>query len=104
MIFMQNHKNCSKELSPATMEAEGVSNISEYAGHLLDIVCYDGNLRNQVLVGIDGAFVNKTLHAFPEEEVRRAIRPLDHTTSTSSNPSTGICCIQSISHIHPEIC
>ncbi|GFX01470.1 uncharacterized protein TNCV_1864441 [Trichonephila clavipes] len=46
-----------------------MSNISKYPGHLPDFACYDGNPRNQGLVGVDGACVNKTLHMAPEEEV-----------------------------------
>ncbi|GFV63366.1 uncharacterized protein TNCV_3286081 [Trichonephila clavipes] len=52
-----------------TPPAEGMSNTSKYPGHLPDIACYDGNPRNQGLVGVDGACVNKTLHMAPEEEV-----------------------------------
>ncbi|GFT74024.1 uncharacterized protein TNCV_3707601 [Trichonephila clavipes] len=48
---------------------EGLSNISKYPGHLPDIAYYDGNPRNQGVVGVDGACVNKTLHMAPEEEV-----------------------------------
>ncbi|GFU84443.1 hypothetical protein TNCV_1066251 [Trichonephila clavipes] len=33
--------------------AEGLLNISKYAGYLPDIACYDGNPRNQGLVGVD---------------------------------------------------
>ncbi|GFV92762.1 uncharacterized protein TNCV_1376121 [Trichonephila clavipes] len=47
--------------------AEGMSNISKYPGHLP--ACYDDNPRNQGLVGVDGACVNKTLHMAPEEDV-----------------------------------
>ncbi|GFV41562.1 uncharacterized protein TNCV_3627141 [Trichonephila clavipes] len=63
------------EREPITKDAghtppvEGLSNISKYSGHLPDIACYDGNPRNQGLVGVDGACVNKTLHLAPEEEV-----------------------------------
>ncbi|GFS87568.1 uncharacterized protein TNCV_2941701 [Trichonephila clavipes] len=49
--------------------AEGLSNISKYSGHLPDIDCYDGNPRNQGLIGADGTCVNKTLHMVPEKEV-----------------------------------
>ncbi|GFX84679.1 uncharacterized protein TNCV_724861 [Trichonephila clavipes] len=52
-----------------TPPAEELSNISKYPGHLPDIARYDGNPRNQGLVGVDGACVNKTLHMSPEEEV-----------------------------------
>ncbi|GFU53526.1 uncharacterized protein TNCV_3169551 [Trichonephila clavipes] len=37
-----------------TPPVEGLSNISKYPGHLSDIVCYDGNPRNQGLAGVDG--------------------------------------------------
>ncbi|GFU09671.1 uncharacterized protein TNCV_5027171 [Trichonephila clavipes] len=40
-----------------TSPAERMSNISKYPGHLPDFNCYDGNPRNQGLVGIDGACV-----------------------------------------------
>ncbi|GFX53390.1 uncharacterized protein TNCV_2946291 [Trichonephila clavipes] len=46
-------------LTPAT---ERMWNISKYPRHLLDFACYDGNPRNQDLVGVDGACVNQTLH------------------------------------------
>ncbi|GFX06391.1 uncharacterized protein TNCV_2939191 [Trichonephila clavipes] len=52
-----------------TPPAEGMWNISKYSGHLPDFACNDGNPRNQGLVGVDGACVNKTLHMAPEEEV-----------------------------------
>ncbi|GFU20060.1 uncharacterized protein TNCV_1192031 [Trichonephila clavipes] len=52
-----------------TPPAEGLLNISKYPGHLPVIACYDGNPRNQGLVGIDGACVNKTLHIAPEDEI-----------------------------------
>ncbi|GFV56153.1 uncharacterized protein TNCV_1489301 [Trichonephila clavipes] len=52
-----------------TPPAEGLSHISKYHGHLPDIACYDGNPRNQGLIGVDGACVNKTLLMAPEEEV-----------------------------------
>ncbi|GFW74684.1 uncharacterized protein TNCV_962591 [Trichonephila clavipes] len=52
-----------------TPSEEELSNISKYPVHLPDIACYDGSPRNQGLVGIDGACVNKTLHVAPEEEV-----------------------------------
>ncbi|GFT11664.1 uncharacterized protein TNCV_264571 [Trichonephila clavipes] len=52
-----------------TSPAEGLSNISKYPGHLPDIACCDGNPRNEGLVRVDGACVNKTLHMAPEEEV-----------------------------------
>ncbi|GFT53538.1 uncharacterized protein TNCV_3324981 [Trichonephila clavipes] len=51
-----------------TPPAEGLSNISKYPGHLSDIACYDNNPRNQGLVRVDGACVNKTLHMAPEED------------------------------------
>ncbi|GFT54983.1 uncharacterized protein TNCV_2325031 [Trichonephila clavipes] len=34
-----------------------------------DTTCYDGNPRNQDLVGVNGACVNKTLHKAPQAEV-----------------------------------
>ncbi|GFV32024.1 uncharacterized protein TNCV_1687971 [Trichonephila clavipes] len=79
-----------------TLLAEGLSNIGKYPGHLLDIVCYDGNPRNKSLVGVDGTCVNKTLHMVPEEEVyageiRRTHRPIYRITP--SNPSLWICCV-----------
>ncbi|GFV34162.1 uncharacterized protein TNCV_5046961 [Trichonephila clavipes] len=43
-----------------TPPVEGLSNISKYSGHLLDIASYDDNPRNQGLVGVDGACVNMT--------------------------------------------
>ncbi|GFU95695.1 hypothetical protein TNCV_2923261 [Trichonephila clavipes] len=48
-----------------------MSNISKYTGHLPVFACYDGNPRNQGLVGVDGACVNKTLHMAPEEKSRQ---------------------------------
>ncbi|GFV94271.1 hypothetical protein TNCV_2267251, partial [Trichonephila clavipes] len=33
-----------------------MSNISKYTGHLQDFACYDGNSRNQGLIGVDGAW------------------------------------------------
>ncbi|GFV79904.1 hypothetical protein TNCV_2258501 [Trichonephila clavipes] len=72
MIFLQNHKNCSKERLPSKMQAsklpaEGLSNISKYPAHDLDIDCYDGNPRKQGLVSVDGACLNNTLHMALEE-------------------------------------
>ncbi|GFX29072.1 uncharacterized protein TNCV_2072231 [Trichonephila clavipes] len=86
---------------------EGLSNFSKYPWHLPDITCYYGNRRNQGLVGVNGACVNKALHMVPEEEVyagevRRACRPIYWTTP--SNPSPWICCIQCIPHICAEMC
>ncbi|GFV25516.1 uncharacterized protein TNCV_1147861 [Trichonephila clavipes] len=52
-----------------TPPAEGLSNISKYPRHLPDFACCDGNSRNQSLVGVVGACVNKTLPMAPEEEV-----------------------------------
>ncbi|GFW37213.1 uncharacterized protein TNCV_5021111 [Trichonephila clavipes] len=52
-----------------TPSVEGLSNITKYPGCLPDIAFYDGNPRNQGLVGVKGACVNKTLHMSPEEEV-----------------------------------
>ncbi|PRD27628.1 UNVERIFIED_CONTAM: hypothetical protein NCL1_34808 [Trichonephila clavipes] len=52
-----------------TPSAERMSNIRKYNAHLPDITCYDGSPRNQGLVEVDGACVNKTLHMAPEEEV-----------------------------------
>ncbi|GFW00483.1 hypothetical protein TNCV_693221 [Trichonephila clavipes] len=46
-----------------------MSNFSKYPGHLPDFACYDGNLRNQGLVGVNGACLNMTLHMAPEEKV-----------------------------------
>ncbi|GFV44186.1 uncharacterized protein TNCV_1825531 [Trichonephila clavipes] len=63
-----------------TPPAEGMPNISKYTGHLLDFACYDGNPRNQGLVGVNGACVNKTLHMAPEEEVY-AGRSGEHPTN-----------------------
>ncbi|GFW96775.1 uncharacterized protein TNCV_2848311 [Trichonephila clavipes] len=90
-----------------TPPAEGMSNISKYPGHLPDFACYDGNPRNQGLVGVYVACVNKTLHMAPEEqvlagEVRRACRPIYRTIPP--NPSPWICCIQCPSHICAEMC
>ncbi|GFV02507.1 uncharacterized protein TNCV_1093631 [Trichonephila clavipes] len=50
-----------------TPPAERMSNIFANTQGLPDFACYDGNHRN--LVGVDGAFVNKTLHMAPDEEV-----------------------------------
>ncbi|GFW15082.1 uncharacterized protein TNCV_172291 [Trichonephila clavipes] len=52
-----------------TPPAGVMSNISKYPGHLPDFACYDGNARNQDLVGVDGACVNRAFHTAPEEEV-----------------------------------
>ncbi|GFV20269.1 uncharacterized protein TNCV_989311 [Trichonephila clavipes] len=52
-----------------TPPAEGLLNISKYPEHLQDITCYDGNPRDQGPVGVDGAWVNKSLHMAPEDEV-----------------------------------
>ncbi|GFV81903.1 uncharacterized protein TNCV_1057901 [Trichonephila clavipes] len=52
-----------------TPTEERMSNISKYPGHLPDFDYYDGNPRNQGLVGVDGACIDKTLHMAPEEEV-----------------------------------
>ncbi|GFU93216.1 uncharacterized protein TNCV_4217421 [Trichonephila clavipes] len=49
--------------------AEGLSNISKYPGHLLDIACYDGNPCNQGLIRVDVACANKTLYIASEEDV-----------------------------------
>ncbi|GFU00630.1 uncharacterized protein TNCV_4817991 [Trichonephila clavipes] len=70
MIFLRNHKNCSPTSKDAglTPPAEGLSNISKYPGHLPNIACYDEN-PPQGLVGINGAYVDKTLHMASEEEV-----------------------------------
>ncbi|GFV95984.1 uncharacterized protein TNCV_2096531 [Trichonephila clavipes] len=38
-----------------TPPAERMSNISKHPGHLPDFICYEGNPRNQALVGVDGA-------------------------------------------------
>ncbi|GFV43398.1 uncharacterized protein TNCV_886361 [Trichonephila clavipes] len=48
--------------------AEGLSNINKYPGHLPDIARYDGNSRNQGLVGVDGVCVKKALHMALEED------------------------------------
>ncbi|GFX37590.1 hypothetical protein TNCV_3201141 [Trichonephila clavipes] len=48
-----------------------MSNISKYSGHLLDFACYNGNPRNQGLVGVDGACVNKTLHMAQRKKSRQ---------------------------------
>ncbi|GFW11673.1 uncharacterized protein TNCV_43081 [Trichonephila clavipes] len=87
--------------------AEGLSNISKYLGHLLDIICYDGNPLNQGLFEVDGACVNKTLHMALDEkvqagEVRRACWFIYQTSP--SYPSPWICCNQCTSHICAEIC
>ncbi|GFS90534.1 uncharacterized protein TNCV_4097351 [Trichonephila clavipes] len=50
-----------------TPSAKGLSNIRKYPRRLPDIACYDGNPRNQGIVGIDGACVHKTLHMALEE-------------------------------------
>ncbi|GFW62615.1 uncharacterized protein TNCV_1886621 [Trichonephila clavipes] len=54
-----------------TPPAKGISNISKYSGHLPDFVCC--NPRNQGLVGVDGACVNKTLH-WPQRKKSRQER------------------------------
>ncbi|GFV01965.1 uncharacterized protein TNCV_4979131 [Trichonephila clavipes] len=93
----------SCKVASLTSPAEGLSNISKYTGHLTDFACYDDNPRNQGLVGVDRACINKTLHMAPIEavkagEVRRACRPIYRTTSP------WICCIQCTSHICAEMC
>ena len=44
-----------------TSMAKWAANIREYPGHLSNIACYDGNPRNQILIGVDWICVNKTL-------------------------------------------
>ncbi|GFS71340.1 uncharacterized protein TNCV_5050781 [Trichonephila clavipes] len=53
-----------------TSPAEGLTNISKCNGHLPDIAYYDGNPRNQGLVGVDEACVNK-IHMAPQEKSRQ---------------------------------
>ncbi|GFX19781.1 uncharacterized protein TNCV_2076881 [Trichonephila clavipes] len=60
--------------SGVTPPAEGMSNISKYPGHLPDFACNDGNPRNQGLVGVDGACLNKTLHMAPQRKKSRQER------------------------------
>ncbi|GFX85731.1 hypothetical protein TNCV_2471331 [Trichonephila clavipes] len=91
MIFLLNHKNCSKQGPPAKMQAShyrwrecrtlantpGISRISP--------------ATTAILAGVDGACVNKTLHRTPEEEVlagevRRACRPSYRTTPAKKSP------------------
>ena len=71
MMFVSNHKNCSNEHPPATMQASHRQRreLREYAGYILNIACYDGNRRNQVIIRVDGACVNKTLQMAPEDEI-----------------------------------
>ncbi|GFY02073.1 hypothetical protein TNCV_5099341 [Trichonephila clavipes] len=56
----KGHVNEKTREHVTTPQAEGMSNISKYPGHLPDFACYDDNPRNQGLVGVDGACVNKT--------------------------------------------
>ncbi|GFY35115.1 uncharacterized protein TNCV_5044901 [Trichonephila clavipes] len=58
-------------LAGLTPPAVGLSNISKYPGHLPDIACYDGYPRNQGLVGVDGACVNKILHMAQTKKSRQ---------------------------------
>ncbi|GFT36760.1 uncharacterized protein TNCV_2755701 [Trichonephila clavipes] len=58
----------SKDAADLTPSAEGLWNISKYPGHPPDIACYDGNSRNQGLVEVGGAGVNKTLHMAPQRK------------------------------------
>ncbi|GFX26331.1 uncharacterized protein TNCV_949291 [Trichonephila clavipes] len=62
-------KKAPSSKDPGLTPVEGMSSISKYPGHLSDVECYDGNSRNQGLVGVDGACVNKTLYMAPEEAV-----------------------------------
>ncbi|GFU69369.1 uncharacterized protein TNCV_3210331 [Trichonephila clavipes] len=63
------------ETAPTTKDAgltpptEGLSSLSKYPGHLPDIACYHGNLRNQSLVGVDWTCVNMTFHNSLDKEV-----------------------------------
>ncbi|GFW20547.1 transposable element Tc1 transposase [Trichonephila clavipes] len=57
-----------------TPPAERMSNITKYPGHLPDFACFDGNPRNQGLVGVDGACVNKTLCMAPQRKKSRQER------------------------------
>ncbi|GFW58983.1 uncharacterized protein TNCV_2830891 [Trichonephila clavipes] len=68
-----------------TPPVKGRSNIIKYPRHLPDIACYDGNPRNQGLVGVDEACVNKTLHMAPEEEVLQE-RSGEHASQFTGPP------------------
>ncbi|GFV06505.1 potassium voltage-gated channel subfamily KQT member 5 [Trichonephila clavipes] len=69
----KNHKNCSKEHPPARMQAShrcgGTVKHWQIPPASPRITCYDGNPRNQGLVGVDGACVIRTLHMAPCQEV-----------------------------------
>ncbi|GFT95727.1 homeotic protein female sterile [Trichonephila clavipes] len=58
-FLSESQKLLEKELTSKdeglTPPTEGLSNISNYLGHLPNIACNDGNSRNQGLVGVDGA-------------------------------------------------
>ncbi|GFU13762.1 uncharacterized protein TNCV_939761 [Trichonephila clavipes] len=61
------------EISPTSKDAgltppvEGLSNVSKYSEHLPDIACYDGNPRNQGLIGVDGTCTKKDSSYCPRE-------------------------------------
>ncbi|GFX06588.1 uncharacterized protein TNCV_3018221 [Trichonephila clavipes] len=59
----------TSKVAGLTPLADELLNIGTYPGHLPDIACYDGNPRNQSLVGVYGASVNETLHMASEEEI-----------------------------------
>ncbi|GFV42924.1 uncharacterized protein TNCV_4954341 [Trichonephila clavipes] len=61
-LLEKTHTSKDAGLTPP---AEGMSNISKYPRYLPNFVCYDDNPRNEGLVGVDGACVNKTLHMAP---------------------------------------
>ncbi|GFT47266.1 uncharacterized protein TNCV_3748771 [Trichonephila clavipes] len=73
----------TSKVAGLTSPAEGMSNISKYPGHLPDFACYDGNPRNQGLVGVDGACVNKTL-IWPQRKTSKQKRCVDLGNATQS--------------------
>ncbi|GFY18196.1 uncharacterized protein TNCV_2046021 [Trichonephila clavipes] len=88
-----------------TPPAEGLSNISKYPGHLPDFTCYDGNPRNQGLVGVDGACVNKTSYGPRGRSLgRRSQASVVSNLPDPPNPSPWICCVQCTWHICAEMC
>ncbi|GFV24653.1 uncharacterized protein TNCV_3339691 [Trichonephila clavipes] len=69
-----------------TPPAEGLSNISKYPGHLPDIASYDGNPRNQGLVGVDrraGQFTG------PPRPIHRPGYAVSNALHTSALKCTG---------------
>ena len=66
MISVRNHKNCSKERPPATMQA---SHRWRALRTLVNTPDTSKNHLNQVFIGVDEAYVNKTLHVASDKEV-----------------------------------